>query len=475
MRDLADRAPTARLRRAFTTRPGLVSAAAFVLVAMMVVPLTALGYPRLSVFDEATHLDQALRLAHGDLVVRGDTLLPEVLRDWACRGFYDPTATFPACGDESLDPAAFPAAGLQYNWFHAPGYYLLTGVAARVTTALTPIDSVLTAARLMGVAWLAGAMAVTAALARRLGSSRSAANAAAVGLATVPTVVHLAGIVNNDIAAALAGGLVVLVAVTVVQRNAEVPRPWLWLAGVGVLAGLTKLVVFPAVIAGAVLVLAGPWVSRRRAGGDALPAEPGARTRMWAAAAVLAATLVLAFAATQGGWWAVQTMRADDRPYTDPLPGNLARADVTVRAIAATANDTWPPSGQPFIAEHARTPALDRWQQVVDAALVAVPFALVAFGIADHRRRRNGTGPLGAALAIATVVGLAVGSVALNVQHLIAKGSAYQSFHPRYGLALLPALLAGGALVADRHRYGRRALWLAVGVGGVVVVGSHLI
>jgi hypothetical protein len=473
------------------TRRHLPLAALFVVIAAVVVPLTAFGYERFSPFDEATHVDLALRMARGDVVVRGDTLLPEVVREWACRGFYDPAVDFPSCDTQDLDPAAFPAGGLQYNWFHAPGYYLTTGVLARLAVAATPVDSFVSAARLVGVLWLAAAMGVTHALARLLGSGRSAGVAVAVAFAFVPTVVHLAGIVNNDVASAVAGGVVMLVAVSTAHRVIALPpltaagspgggaRLVALVAVTGVAAGLIKVVVFPAVVAGALVLFLGPIVTARR--------------DLWRRALLLAVVLGFGFAVSQGVWWATQTMRAGDRPWVDPIPSDLYGDEITVGAVLRTAGDTFPPTSRPFVAERATNLAMERWQGVVDTVVMAVPLALVSlFALDLWRRRRVGPepmsdpdpmgdpdptsdpDPMGALVGVATVVGLAVGAVGLTVQHWIAKDSIIEHLHARYGLAMLPALLAGLAVVADRHWLARAALWLGVCAGAAVVITAHL-
>jgi hypothetical protein len=79
---------------------------------------------------------------------------------------------------------------------------------------------------------------------------------------------------------------------------------------------------------------------------------------------------------------------------------------------------------------------------------------------------------LGVPLGVAVVLGLMMGAVALNLQHWMAKGSALSNIHPRYGLALAPVLVAGLAILADRHRLTQLALWVAVGTGAVIMVGS---
>jgi len=443
----------------------------FVLASAAVVLPNALGDPRVSVFDEMTHTDWVASLRDGELVRRGDTIDPEVLVEWACRGWvYD--EGLPACADAPGDPATYPARGLNYNPFHPPGYYLPTAIGSAVVAVVAPGTDVVTASRVVGVGWSVLAMVGVYALARELGARVSVARAAGVAVVGFPLVAHLLSIVNNDAAVLAAGALVTWVGVRAVRGRV----PWWWLGGAGALAALTKVVVLPAVIASVVLLVAvALWWTATHA----------ERRRLLAGAALVA----VGFVVVTGAWLGLQSLRASGIAYVDPIPGDVTGSDVPW-AVVGVAFDTLPPTAgarSPMDVSPRVLEVVTTWGEVGDLVLVAVPFALVVAGLgAAAARRRRVVSPvdhppvdyppadhptwLGVPLGMSVVAGLVMGAAALNVQHWLAKGSAVSVLHPRYGLALLAALLGGLALLADRHRSTRAALWVFSGAGVVVAV-----
>jgi hypothetical protein len=449
----------------------------FAAVSAMVVLPRALGTPEISVFDEASHADWVWHLAHGQLVTRGDTMTPEVLAEWSCRGWAWPGLDVPSCDTVPNDPASYSSKGINYNHFHAPAYYALTAVGAVVVGWFAPGTDIVTAGRAVGVVWMVASMAGVFAVARVLGARRWVSAAAGVVAATLPLVVHLHAIVTNDAAVVAVGALVVGVAV----RCVHTPVRWWWLAAVGVVAGLTKVVMLPAVVAAVVVLVAMAWLG------------PAGQLRRLV---VAAAALVAGFVAATSAWLGLQVIRAPDTAYVDPVPGDVT-GDGVVSAIVGSAFDTLPPTaGRLDWVIGGPGPAAQVWQGATDAVLLAVPVVLVAIGaitLVVRRRRQTGDvagdvagddagsdapygfdAQLAVALGVAIVVGLVAGALAINTQHYLAKGSAMSVVHPRYGLAVLAALLGGLAMMAERWRVTRLAMGAAAAAGVVVTVADRL-
>jgi len=452
----------------------VVTAAVFLVASALLVLPGALGEPRVSVFDETTHADWIVSLLDADPVRRADTLDPTVLAEWSCRGwFYD--SPLPSCASVPNDPGAYPAGGVNYNHFHPPAYYLLTAAGVAAVGVVAPDTDVITAARLMGVAWAAAAMAGVYAVARELGARRSVARVAGVLALTFPLVTHLFSVVNNDPAVVVAGALVTWVGLRAVRTGVS----WWWAIAAGAVAAATKVVAFPAVLAAVVFVVAVAMVWQ--------PA--GTRRRQLLGVAAL---MMVGFVATTALWLGIQTLRAPEVAYVDPVPGDVTGADVPA-ALVGSALDLVPPTAGAHrpIEQTPSTAAVVRlWTRLGNVVIGAVPLALVfaGAGAAAAQRRRlrathgasgvvdAGVDPwwLGVPLGGSIIAGLVAGAVALNVQHWLAKGSALSALHPRYGLALLAALVGGLSMLADCHRAGRVGLWVLTGVGVLVTVVANL-
>jgi 4-amino-4-deoxy-L-arabinose transferase-like glycosyltransferase len=439
---------------------------------------SALGDPRISVFDEPTHADWVARMLDGELVARGDTITPEVLAEWSCRG-WALDSSLPPCDGVPHDASEYTSKGLNYNHFHAPGYYALTALGAGVVGWVAPATDVVTAARVVGVGWAVLGMVGVYAVARELGARVSVARAAGLLVVGTPLVVHLLSVVNNDAALIAAGALIIWVGLRAVRTGV----PWWWAAGAGAAAGLIKVVALPVVLTAVILTIAVAWLWCR----------PGDRRRRLVGSALLMAA---GFAVVSVAWFGVQSLRAPDAPFVDPVPGDVKGAGVPW-AIVGVVFDTLPPTaGPPAATTRAAMQASDeivrlvlRTGRLVDLVLAAVPIALVFAGagpaVARRRRVFEGGGQqgdgdsddpwwVGVPLGVAMVCGLAIGAVALNVQHWLAKGSALSSLHPRYGLALLAAFLGGLAMLADRYRGTRVALWALVIAGLTASVVASL-
>jgi hypothetical protein len=152
-----------------------------------------------STFDEYTHFDY--------VVTVGDSLdLPEVngqlsqtaLQVAVCESAPGFGRYAPACGADYIDPNLVPYAGQSTATSYLPTYYVVTGLGAKVLTALPFGLDWLTAARVMGALYLAIAAMLVVGIARRLGASSLVAASAGVVVACMPMVLQQFSTVNND-------------------------------------------------------------------------------------------------------------------------------------------------------------------------------------------------------------------------------------------------------------------------------------
>ena len=67
----------------------------------------------------------------------------------------------------AYDPVEFPGAGFNHTYADPPTYYLVTAPLTSVVQKVTGLDSMVTAARSVGVLWLGAGLATTWALALR--------------------------------------------------------------------------------------------------------------------------------------------------------------------------------------------------------------------------------------------------------------------------------------------------------------------
>lgn len=420
------------------------------LVAVLPVVLVLLAVarvPQLSVYDEPTHLDYAWKVSQGELPATGDSLGPQALVAWSCRGQMPPVVpdVLPACG--VVAPAEFPARGLQYNAFHPPVYYWITGTVARVADDVLPVGFVV-AARAQGAAYLGTAVSLSYLVLRRWGLQRRTCVGTALAFGLYPGFLQLAGTVTNDAVAPLAG-VAALVVLTRVFREERVG--WVLPSVLTLLVASTKVVHAVGLLAVAVVVGLSALGLARREGWRA--ALPRARVAVGVAAAVAVVHL---------GWGAFQSGRADPDfvnpiarvngtpvrglPFSEWAPSLVSGFDLTAALIPP------PELASRFVLAYVSVLTL-----VVASAWLLV---LAVFDRGEPQRR----------LGAAVLVGGLLYPLLVQVQALGAQVY-FPNVSSRYGSSLVLLALTCLAVVLERRRLlVPAALVLAYGV--VVVVGA---
>ena len=222
--------------------PGRTSLVACVIVAVALVTSHIAAFRAMSPVDEIQHLDYVLRVRGGDLVHRGDLLVPETRSIVACRGF-DPELsgmlaegwTEPLCGAEDLRADQFPQIGFNTAWRHPPIYYLITAGLASGIDLLPGTGDVLTAARLAGLVWAIAAVCLMWALLAAFNVPRSNRVLLILFLIASPAVLFYLSVVTEDATAVAAGAGMLLAARAWQQGRAAWWLPVIVALGAGAL------------------------------------------------------------------------------------------------------------------------------------------------------------------------------------------------------------------------------------------------
>lgn len=175
----------------------LICAGLFV-VSLFVVALHVRSYPPLSPVDEFQHLDYVLKASRFDIPVRSERAGFEAMAEAACRGVDSPGFVVPECGLGAYDPEVFPERGINTAASQTPIFYLITGLVSRVMVSVGLVESMLTAARLLGGVWLGLASALMWRTMAELGIRRRSRGFPIVMFAVTPLVVFHHATVNAD-------------------------------------------------------------------------------------------------------------------------------------------------------------------------------------------------------------------------------------------------------------------------------------
>ncbi|WNM26082.1 hypothetical protein RN607_07685 [Demequina capsici] len=397
----------------------------------------------MSFVDEPTHVDYAWKVAHGEVPRQGSTLSPEILRLWACEGRN--TYELPECGT-TLDPADYPYRGENYNFGHPPTYYLLTGLTARAITEVAPAVGFMSAARALGIVWLAAGMWVLYVALRRWRVDPALALVAPALLPLFPRILHASTTVNPDALAPLAGAAALWAAALVIV---EEDRRW-WIPAV--LAAVTtsvKVIMVVPFLALAVLLLI---KAVRRADAPAI-------RRRFATAAV---AILVAVLATYVVWQGIQAIRASGS-WTNPVMGH------NTEDVEGFPFSEWLPSmfgglelASDYYVQYPLDIALLRgWTEVLNAIVIGAGFAVVVAFVDSSVKKSPGW---------LLLIGAVIYPVAVQVQTYLANTVPQYFPHVtgRYGLSLIPIAI-GCIAMASAHAGYRRFVGLLIVAGWIVL------
>ncbi|WP_447924833.1 hypothetical protein [Georgenia muralis] len=437
-----------RLRRPGSDRSRVLDVATMLVLASLAVLISVLGIvraPDLSALDEYTHIDYSWQIAHGQLPYAGSEIAPEVLADWSCRG--QSNAVLPECGTPA-DHEQYPNGGENYNYWHPPLYYAITGYAAALLSWLPLGLEFVTAARLTGGAWFAAAVVGMFLVVRSWRVSRLVAATAAASLLAIPAFGHASSIVTNDAPSALAGVAALWVLTRVVLHNR---LGWVLPAVLTLLVAATKTVNVLGMLSalGVIGLLALQSLVR------------GDRERGWKLLRIPVAG-VLAVVAALVVWELVQSGRGVPG-WQSPISGQ------NTREVVGLPFDEWAPTIagafgltthywlQPAIAGVAVTTVA----RVLNALFTAAPFA----GVAVYEKARPER-----MIAWAALAGAIAAPIVVQVDTFMGSGNFFPTFNRRYAITLIPVTVMVWALICrDKGWRVVPAALVAVCVGAVLL------
>jgi hypothetical protein len=420
---------------------------AFLLISVAVVGMAVHRAPQLSVLDEATHADYAYEIFQGHVPARGSTIAPEILKQWSCHGAFN-ASRLPSCASGGGAAASYPGNGQNYNFSHPPLYYAVTGVIAGLADAALPGNShFITLARMVGSLWLFAGMLVLYVAVRQLGASWQLATAGSILLPLCPQILEASRAVTNDAPAGLSGALAVLMLGRILVLR---KLGWITPALVTGFCAATKILnALPMLSLAGVLVVVTivAWRDERR---------EEARKLALIVLAVLAATLLV-----WGGWMLFQSGRG--------LPGwKSPIAGLSDRPVVGTPIDEL--FGALFtglqllngyyLAPQLKSTWFDMWVRVLAFLGTAAPVILIAV-----TKRRD----VERWLAGTALIGMITYPVLVELQVYTTSGSYFPYVTPRYGMSVIPLLLACLVMIAQRRRLNRSML-VGVGTGAAVVL-----
>ena len=161
-------APARTDRTAARPVAALIPVLLWLVVAAAVVLPFMHSFTKLSFIDEFQHVDYLAKTQQLEHVNGGERVGQTAMREQACRGIDPKGLVLPKCEERQYDAAEFPGAGFNHTYSDPPTYYLVTAPLTSVVQKVTGVDSMVTAARSIGVLWLGAGLAVTFALALRL-------------------------------------------------------------------------------------------------------------------------------------------------------------------------------------------------------------------------------------------------------------------------------------------------------------------
>lgn len=410
-----------------------------VLLTSLLLLVTLLGllhieqYPTLSPYDEIQHLDTLEKSSRFVFVGRGERLSQTTMRETACHGA-DFVWEFDTCDAETYDSAAFPWDGWNTAYTASPFYYTVTGVAGRAVDFATPgIDSLLTASRIIGLAWALAATAFVWLLLGEFSIPYWVRFFTILLIVTAPTVLHLSSIVNPDITGVVGGAAIAWLTLRW-ERGAS--PAWL-LVVAGTLAVLGKPLNAVAVAVMVTYLVIRYLLQRFGAEHKPLPFPT------WGVGALLGAMLLGAVP-----WVIVQGALASAPTSEVPMIIQFSGAPLTWADVTSQINAVVSPLRNPYVPAFIAGPLTMLIVAISDLFMIGGNIG-VSLLSRDRRASVLATTTLTAALLLGPTI---VVFVFVTLDGMVFPTTV------RYGLPLLPMFAVGLAVAAGSKLPGRIAL-----------------
>lgn len=437
----------------------IISAIVLVLLPSLYYGLAIRSYAgTYSPFDEQTHIGYAWSVAHGHIPAKGETLPPEVLNDWACSGWRSVedttsnTAKLPAC-NSGAPAKAYPGAGEQYNSFHPPLYYLITGFIAQFISSVFSGVSFAHAAQYLSILWMvAGLIALYFALCKwNVSSSISLATCAIVPY--IPVFLNAGSAVTNDAPALLCGaGFLWIAARFFIDKNYNPLIPCI----IAFVACMIKgTFAFPLL---ALLTVMGLHALIRIIKDDQ---RPNAIQELIATSTTVIITMISVY-----GWTAFQSHRGN-QDYVAAIAGTNSHT-VQGLPIGEFLNTFMMGFDMSILPGDLRntdaSAGYAMWLTVLRIVLIGAVFYLYFQN--DSARSRQ-------LLMYSTLFGMLLVPSLVQIREYLGNDSMFGGISPRYGMTLVPMILCCWALAVQNRKQPVLA-WGASVIGMIICFISVL-
>lgn len=412
--------------------------------------------PKFSIFDEATHLDNAWRYAHFDVPQIGEKISPEILSEWTCRGFYDPQISFPDCTDaDAVGELSFPFSTSNYNTKHPPLYYASVGFTARIAVALTPIDSFVTAARLSNSIWVLVAFAASWQAGKMLSLRRWQRTALSTTSLTIPVVFGGWFYVNNDVGSYASAWVIAALGIHAWTKGVSAAQRSLILASV--MACLTKGFTIGAVIALVIFLLF------KRETHSPLSIRKNQSMRAIVFVALSAAATVL-------GWIIINRTWKSDIPYVSPIVRAPLEGIPWGKISEQIVRFEFPIGVLPAYI----TSSIEAVNKFTYLWLIAVAWILASMPAVAIFRRQEESSRQMLGLGVASLLGYPAIAAMIVAFNLLDGAPGYVTVIDRYHISAIPFSFLLLAAVSTTSRKAANLVYVVLGVGSAVIFATYL-
>lgn len=409
--------------------------------------LTLLHSHAVSPIDEPQYIDYIDKV-YGQGIVRSGEYLGELVRGlFACHGVIPFGVMGAACGADMSDPTVFPFGGISSAPIYTPVQFWIDRVVGDAISVIPGIDQ-LAGWRLVGTLWLGGGLTFCYLIARRLRVAGWGFVAVSLAFVASPFGFWTFSFVSTDAPIFLFGAIVLWLAMRVARGESS---GW-WLVALGAIGALFKATSLVAVGFVFIYLIAYRVVQLRRAGasiGDVIRGVLG-RT-FWPPVLAVVANVVVAAV------------------WTKLIPVFAVSASAVDQGVAT------PPTLDLFGQQFANfiggafqwvVPQTDANNLFLPLHWLAVAAVVGAVLIYPRGARDRG-------LPVSLLIAYLIAAPVLALSVVVATGSFFP-IPPRYGIALIPALIAV-VLPLLRNRWAVRALLAYTAVLLVYQLGMTIV
>lgn len=435
-------------------RRNLIAITGIIIYTLLLCLPAVFRYDGVSLYDEITHFDYAYKLTVEHSIPKSvEPLSNEALEAWACRdgGWTEPSSDI--CDlTEGGDSTRFdfPVDGVNYNGFHPPGYYAVTGVGAQLISAIaSPFGgmALFSAMRVMSALWLAAGLSAFYLVLQSWTKRPAVSLGTTVLLGSIPAVTLFGFTITPDSAAPLAGAA----ALHLAHRMADGRPAVRTAAGLSFLVASTKLLSIVAILSVVSVGLIYSLAHLKNSRAFLRWAGPFAGAMAGTVLSFAVATLLTRSAGeptVENAAAGLSTLELVESPL-EPLLSTFA-------THVGLANPYWMPG-------ELNSPEWAAFSRLLSLAIIAAPFILMWRSSAHDREFILGFALLASVLTV---------PVLIQVRELALRGEYFANVPPRYSLALMPLAVAALAIIVADRSWGAKAIWAVAGLSLVLAVGS---